>query len=434
MSALPKVLHPIGNAPMLYHAMSAAAALHPTRMVIVAGHEAEMVKAAAVAFEPTADVAVQSEQLGTGHAVLVAGAELASFSGDLYVLFGDTPFISAATLVRMQELRKRADFVALGFKADDPARYGRFLVSEGDKLEGIVEAKDASQEQLAINLCNSGLMCGNAREIQQLLRKVRNDNAQQEYYLTDLIGIAVNHGLSCRFVLCEEEETLGINDRLQLARAEQIFQSRARRNALAGGATLISPDTVFFSLDTHLAKDVTVHPNVVFGPGVQVGEGSEIKSFCHLEDTVLSPDVKVGPFARLRGGTELSQGVRIGNFVEAKNAKIASGTKAGHLSYLGDAVIGKDVNIGAGTVTCNFDGYQKQQTTIDHEAFIGVNTALIAPVTVGQGGYVGTGTVVTQDVPEQALALSRTPQVNRRGAAKRLRSMLAARASMKKAK
>lgn len=431
-SDLPKVLHPIGNAPMLHHAIRTAGALRPQVVAVVVGHQGEMVADAALKAQPDAAIAYQNEQLGTGHAVLAARDALSSVEGDLFILFGDTPLILPETLEAMRTARAHADIVALGFEAADPGNYGRFLMSADQTLQGIVEAKDATSDQLAIRVCNSGLMAGSASTLLELLDRVGNTNAQGEYYLTDVVALAVSEGLQCRAVLCPEEETLGINDRVQLSVAEGVFQARMRRDAMLNGATLLSPDTVFFSLDTQLERDVTVHPNVVFGPGVRIGASCEVKAFTHLEDTVLGRDVKVGPFARLRGGTELSPGVRIGNFVEAKNAQIGEGTKAGHLSYLGDAVLGAGVNIGAGTITCNYDGFQKTKTTIEDNAFIGVNTALIAPITVGVGAYVGTGTVLTEDVPSDALALSRTPQVNRPGTARRLRDMLAVKAANKK--
>ena len=426
-SAMPKVLHPIGNAPMLHHALRYAATLAPERIAVVVGHGGDKVAAAAHTWRADIGITEQTEQLGTGHAVLSARAALDGFDGDLFVLFGDTPFIRPDTLQAMSDARQGAEIVALGFEAPDPGRYGRFILGPDNTLEAIVEAKDATPAQLAIRTCNSGVMAGDCRTMLRLLDRIGNQNAQGEYYLTDVIGLARAEGLTCRAVLCDEVETLGINDRVQLAEAEAIFQDRARHAAMMGGATLVAPETVFFSLDTELGQDVTVHPNVVFGPGVRVGDNCEIKAFTHLEDTVLAADVKVGPFARSRGGTDLASGVRIGNFVEMKKARLGEGTKAGHLSYLGDAALGAGVNIGAGTITCNYDGADKHQTTIEDGAFIGVNTALIAPITVGQGAYVGTGTTLTKDVPPDALALARTAQENREGYARRLRDRIAAR-------
>ena len=426
-SNLPKVLHPIGQAPMLHHAMRTAQALSPQVMAVVVGHGAEQVGAVAQAWNPDARIALQEQQLGTGHAVQSARDALTNFDGDLYVLFGDTPFIRPETLVAMQAARAGADIVALGFDAAEPGRYGRFVLGEDDALVAIVEAKDATPEQLEISICNSGLMGGDCQTMLRLLDQVRNDNAQGEYYLTDLVALAREEGQTCRAVMCDEAETLGINDRMQLAEAEAIFQSAAREHAMREGATLIAPETVYFALDTKLGRDVTVHPNVVFGPGVSVGDDCEIKSFSHLEQTVLARDVQVGPFARMRGGNTLASGVRIGNFVELKNATLGEGTKAGHLSYLGDALLGARVNIGAGTITCNYDGFSKFRTDIGDDVFVGVQTALIAPIHVGDGAYVGTGTTLTKDVPEDALALSRVAQKNRPGFASRLRQKFAGR-------
>ena len=424
-SGLPKVLHPIGNAPMLHHAMEAASALGASRTVVVVGHGAEQVARAAHAFDADARIAEQTEQLGTGHAVLAGREALAGFEGDLFVLFGDTPFIQPETLLRMRAARAEADIVALGFKADDPAGYGRFVLEGEDQLHAIVETKDADEDQLKIDICNSGLMAGDCATMLRLLDSVGSANAQGEYYLTDVVGAAVAEGLTCRAVLCDEAETLGINDRVQLARADAIFQARKREEAMLGGATLVAPETVFFSMDTRVGQDVVIHPNVVFGPGVTIGDGCEVKAFTHLEDTTLAVDVKVGPFARSRGGTEIATGARIGNFVEMKKARIGEGSKAGHLAYLGDANLGAKVNIGAGTITCNYDGALKHRTEIADGAFIGVNTALIAPITVGKDAYVATGTVLTGDVPSDALAIARTKQQNREGTGRRLREKLA---------
>ena len=433
-SADPKVLHPVGNAPMLHHVLTTAEALRPEHITVVVGHGGEAVAASVYGARPETRIAEQTEMLGTGHAVLAARPNLDEFDGDLFVLFGDTPLLTGQTLDLMRAGRRDGDIVALGFKAAEPGSYGRFVMGQDQALEAIVEAKDASAAELQIDICNSGLMAGDCQTMLSLLDRVGNRNAQGEYYLTDIIGLARQDGLTCRAVLCDETETMGINDRIQLAAANAIFQDRARRAAMLGGATLVAPETVFFSLDTELGQDVIVHPNVVFGPGVRIGDRCEVKAFCHLEDTVLEQDVKIGPFARSRGGTHLSSGVRIGNFVEMKKATLGQGTKAGHLTYLGDATLGAGINIGAGTITCNYDGVDKHQTVIRDGAFIGVNTALIAPITVGEGAYVGTGTVLTKDVPEDALALARVEQKNREGMAKRLRDQMVARKKRKAGK
>jgi bifunctional UDP-N-acetylglucosamine pyrophosphorylase / glucosamine-1-phosphate N-acetyltransferase len=425
-SDMPKVLHPIGNAPMLHHAMRAARALGPGRTAIVVGHGGEAVGRAARALEPGAAVVAQEQQLGTGHAVLAAREALDGFDGDLFVLFADTPFLRPETLAEMQAARDGADIVVLGFQARDPGRYGRLIQDAAGTLEAIVEAKDARPDQLAIRTCNSGLMAGDCATVLRLLGRVGNANAQGEYYLTDIVALARAEGLRASVVLCDEAETLGINDRVQLAEAEALFQAQARRRALLEGATLIAPETVWFSLDTRLGRDVTVHPHVVFGPGVSVGDGAEIRPFCHIEGAEVGPGALVGPFARLRPGARLAAQTHIGNFVEIKNSEIGQGAKVNHLSYIGDATLGAKVNIGAGTVTCNYDGFSKHRTEIGEGAFIGVNTALVAPVSVGPQAYVATGTVITRDVPADALAIARTPQQNREGVAPRLREKLRA--------
>jgi bifunctional UDP-N-acetylglucosamine pyrophosphorylase/glucosamine-1-phosphate N-acetyltransferase len=432
-SDLPKMLHPIGGAPMLHHAMRTALTLAPARLAVVVGHGADAVTAAARDLVPDAAICVQADQLGTGHAVRMAETALADFVGDVFVLFCDTPLISAETLAAMAAARMDgADIVALGFDAAEPAGYGRMITGPGDALERIVEAKDASAEELAVRTCNSGVIVADCAVLFRLLAQVGNENAKAEFYLTDVIGIARAEGLNARVVRCDEAETLGINDRLQLAEAEAAFQARARRAALLGGTTMTAPETVFLAWDTALGRDVTIAPNVVFGPGVEIADGAEIRAFSHLEGCRVGPGAIVGPFARLRPGADIGQRARIGNFVEIKNADIGQGAKVNHLSYVGDATLGAQANLGAGTVTCNYDGFAKHRTEIGEGAFIGVNTALIAPVTIGTNAYVGTGTVITRDVPEDALALSRTPQTNREDVAPRLRETLRARSESKK--
>jgi bifunctional UDP-N-acetylglucosamine pyrophosphorylase/glucosamine-1-phosphate N-acetyltransferase len=432
-SDLPKMLHPIGGAPMLHHAMRAALTLAPARLAVVVGHGADAVAAAARDLVPDAAICVQADQLGTGHAVRMAETALADFAGDVFVLFCDTPLISAETLAAMAAARTDgADIVALGFDAAEPASYGRMITGPGDALERIVEAKDASAEELAVRTCNSGVIVADRAILFRLLARIGNENAKAEYYLTDVIGIARAEGLDARVVRCDEAETLGINDRVQLAKTEAAFQTRARRTAMLDGTTMTAPETVFLAWDTVLGRDVTIAPNVVFGPGVEIADGAEIRAFSHLEGCRVGPGAIVGPFARLRPGADVGERARIGNFVEIKNANIGQGAKVNHLSYVGDATLGTRANLGAGTVTCNYDGFAKHRTEIGEGAFIGVNTALIAPVTIGDNAYVGTGTVVTCDVPEDALALSRTPQTNREDVAPRLRETLRARSESKK--
>ena len=430
-SDLPKVLHRLGQAPLLWHALRAGQALAPSRSVVVAGHGAEEVTASTADFAPEAQVVIQSEQLGTAHAVAQAKSVLDGFDGDALVLYGDTPFISEATLEAMREARAQHDVVVLGFEAADPGRYGR-LVTQGDALERIVEFKDASDTERAISLCNSGVVCAASQTLFDLIDAVGNDNASGEYYLTDIVEIARSRGLSAGVVRCDEAETLGINSRAELRAAEAAFQARKRAELLDEGVLMTAPDTVFFAWDTYIGRDAEVEPNVVFGPGVTVETGARIRAFSHLEGCHVSRGAIVGPYARLRPGAELAEEVHVGNFVEVKNAYLAEGVKANHLTYIGDADIGERTNIGAGTITCNYDGFFKHRTTIGKNAFIGSDTMLVAPVTVGDGAMTGSGSVVTEDVPAGALALGRTKQVTKPGFATRLRDMLNAKKAAQK--
>ncbi|MBZ4022390.1 UDP-N-acetylglucosamine diphosphorylase/glucosamine-1-phosphate N-acetyltransferase [Rhodobacter sp. TJ_12] len=422
-SDLPKVLHQIGGAPLVAHALAAGGRLAPEKSVVVVGHGAEAVAKAVAKFDPEAEIAYQPEQLGTGHAVAQALLQIPSFEGKVVVLYGDTPFIRPETLEALTE--STADVVVLGFEAADPGRYGR-LVATGDRLERIVEYKDATEAERAITLCNSGVICCDASLLALLVRELKNDNAAGEYYLTDIIAGAREKGYVAEVVRCAEEETLGINTRAELARAESLFQARARAEALENGVTMVDPATVYFALDTWIGRDVVLGPNLVFGPGVTVESGARIEAFCHLADCHISRGSTIGPFARLRGGTELAEDVHIGNFVELKNAALGEGVKAGHLSYLGDAVVGERTNIGAGTVTCNYDGVSKHRTVIGANAFIGSDTMLVAPVTVGDGALTGSGSTITEDVPAGALALGRAKQVTKPGLATKLFEMLRA--------
>jgi bifunctional UDP-N-acetylglucosamine pyrophosphorylase/glucosamine-1-phosphate N-acetyltransferase len=402
----PKVLHEIGGAPLVVHALRAGGALDPIRRVVVTGTGAQAVEAMLHAWDPEVRCVRQEPQLGTGHAVLQARAALADATGDAIVLYGDTPFLTAATLERMLEARKRHAIVVLGFEPADPARYGR-LVTEGDILRRIVEWKDADAGTRAIGLVNSGVVCADLGLLMDLLSEVGNANAAGEYYLTDIVGIAAARGLTSGVVTCQPDETIGINTREDLVAAEALFQSRARREAIADGVTLVSPETVHFAHDTVIGRDAVVEPHVVFGPGVTVESGARIRAFSHLEGAHVSRGAIVGPFARLRPGAELAEDVHVGNFVEIKNAIVDEGAKINHLSYIGDAEIGARTNIGAGTVTCNYDGVFKHRTVIGKEVFVGSDTMLVAPVRVGDGAMTATGTVVTQDVPAGALAIGR---------------------------
>lgn len=420
-SDVPKVLHKLGSAPLLAHAISAGSTLDVARVVIVAGHGAEQVSAVARELHPAAEIAVQEEQLGTGHAVKTAKGMLADYSGDVIVLYGDTPFVKPETLAKMQAARvSGASVVVLGFDAADPGRYGRLILKENGDLSAIVEAKDASPFELETTLCNSGVIAADANHLFALVDRIDNDNASGEYYLTDIIGLANSEGARCAVVTCDEAETLGINSRVELAAAEITFQTNARADAFENGATLQAPETVIFAQDTLIGRDVTIGPNVVFGPGVTIESGADIRAFCHLEGCHISQGATVGPFARLRPGAEIGDNSHIGNFVEIKKSLVGEGAKINHLSYIGDAEIGNGANVGAGTITCNYDGVNKHVTKIGARAFIGSNSALIAPVSIGDDAMTGSGSVIAKDVPDGDLALTRVPQVNKTGFALKL--------------
>ncbi|GAD55146.1 bifunctional UDP-N-acetylglucosamine diphosphorylase/glucosamine-1-phosphate N-acetyltransferase GlmU [Limimaricola cinnabarinus] len=417
-SDLPKVLHEIGQSPLLHHAMAVGMALEPERMIVVAGHGAEAVERAATAYDEGIVTVRQATQEGTSHAVQQARPALDGFSGDAIVLYGDTPFIRPDTLEAMLAARARADVVVLGFEAADPGRYGR-LVTTGDSLERIVEFKDADEATRGVTLCNSGVIAADCETLFTLLDRVTNDNASAEYYLTDIVGLARDAGLSAEVVRCDEAETLGINTRAELAAAEAAFQRRVRAEAMEDGVTLLAPETVTFARDTVVGRDTVIEPNVVFGPGVTVESGARIRAFSHLEGCHVSRGATVGPFARLRPGAELAEDVHVGNFVEIKNAQIGTGAKVNHLTYLGDADIGAGTNVGAGTITCNYDGVFKHRTTVGRDVFIGSNTMLVAPVTLGDNAMTATGTVVTHNVPSGDMAVGRAKQTNKPGFATR---------------
>ena len=422
-SDLPKVLHRVAEAPILHHAMRAGQNLEPDRVVIVAGHGADAVKASALDYTPDAQVVLQPEQQGTAHAVAQASPALRGYTGDVIVLYGDTPFVQPETLTRMAEARAQHDVVVLGFHAADPGRYGR-LVMHGDTLERIVEFKDADDTQRAIDFCNSGVVMAKSEVLFDLVAAVGNDNAAGEYYLTDIIAVARSRGLSATAIACAEAETLGVNSRAELAQAEAAFQARMRAEAMENGVSLAAPDSVYFAFDTAIGRDARVDQNVVFGLGVTVESDAHIRAFSHLEGCHVARGAIVGPYARLRPGTELAEDTRIGNFVEVKNALIDEGAKINHLSYVGDASVGKASNIGAGTITCNYDGVMKHHTQVGARVFIGSNTMLVAPVTIGDDAVTGSGSVITKDVPEGALAIARAPQVVKPGMARKLFDML----------
>jgi bifunctional UDP-N-acetylglucosamine pyrophosphorylase / glucosamine-1-phosphate N-acetyltransferase len=407
-SRLPKVMHPIAGRPMIRHLLASLEALEPDRLVVVVGEEMQSVGDAVAPFPSV----VQGERLGTGHAVLAARRELEGFDGDVLIVYGDTPLLSSGTLARMLAARRSAAapaVVVLGFRPEDPGAYGRLVVAGDGMLDAIIEAKDATSEQLAIDLCNSGVMAVDGKQLFSLLDRVGNANAKGEYYLTDIVALARADGASCGVVEGSEAELIGVNSRAELAVAEQIVQQELRAQALAGGATLIDPASVYFSHDTRIGRDVMIGPFVVFAPGVTVGDGVDIRGFCHFEGVSIDAGAQVGPFARLRPGAAIGPGAHIGNFVEIKNATIESGAKVNHLTYIGDARVGTGANVGAGTITCNYDGFFKEHTDIGAGAFIGSNTSLVAPVKVGAGAIIGAGSVVVHDVPNDALALTRGP-------------------------
>jgi bifunctional UDP-N-acetylglucosamine pyrophosphorylase/glucosamine-1-phosphate N-acetyltransferase len=418
-SDLPKVLHHVAAAPMLHHALATAHSLDPSRIVVVTGHEGQAVAASATAFSEAVDCVVQDPQLGTAHAVVQAAPLLADVEGEAVVLYADTPLIREETLRQMLEARSRHAVVILGFHAKDPGRYGRLLTKDSNLL-AIREYDVATEAERAITLCNSGVVCAEASVLLSLVAEVKDNNPKKEFYLTDIVEIARARGLSAGVVLCDEAETLGVNTRAQLAEAEAAFQTRARAEALENGVTLTAPETVFFALDTYIGRDAIIGPNVLFGPGVTVESSAEIKGFCHLEGCHISRGASVGPFARLRPGAELAEDVHVGNFVEIKNAILDEGVKVGHLTYIGDADIGEHTNIGAGTVTCNYDGVMKHRTRIGKRAFIGSDTMLVAPVTIGDGAMTGSGSVITENVPAEAVAIGRARQVTKPGLATRM--------------
>ncbi|MFV0299490.1 MAG: bifunctional UDP-N-acetylglucosamine diphosphorylase/glucosamine-1-phosphate N-acetyltransferase GlmU [Paracoccus sp. (in: a-proteobacteria)] len=422
-SDLPKVMHRLGGVPLVGHALAAGRGLDPERIVVVAGHGADLVRKAVAKLEPEAAIAIQAEQLGTGHAVRQALPLLDGFEGKVIVLYGDTPFIGTDTLEKLAG--HASDVVVLGFEAADPGRYGRLVVSD-QGLQRIVEFKDADAATRAIALVNSGVMALDAGLLRALIGGLGNDNAAGEYYLTDLAQLARAAGHRADVVICDESETLGINTRAELAVAEAAFQARARAGAMENGVTLSDPATVWFALDTAIGRDAVIGQNVVFGPGVTVESGAEILPFCHLEGCHVASGATVGPFARLRPGAELGGDVHVGNFVEIKNSVLDEGVKVGHLTYLGDAHVGEFTNIGAGTVTCNYDGVMKHRTEIGANAFIGSDTMLVAPVRVGAGAMTGSGSVITQDVPDEALAVARARQANKPGLATRMMAALRA--------
>ena len=415
-----KVLHKIAGRAMLEHLMASVDELGPERLAVVVGAGREQIEAAV---GERATTCLQEPQLGTGHAVQQAEGALAGFAGDVLVLYGDVPFVKTATMRAMLERLHAPDSpaaVVLGFEPDDPLAYGRVIADDDGRIIKMVEYKDADEGERACHLCNSGLIAARAEDLFALLRRVGNDNAQGEYYLPDIVNIAIADGRTCAVIVAAgADEVAGINSRAELAQAEARWQAARRLRAMDEGATLIAPDTVFFSWDTQVGRDVTIEPNVFFGPGVTIADNVLVRANSHIEGAKLASGVKVGPFARLRPGTVMEEGSFIGNFVEVKNAVMHAGAKASHLTYLGDATIGAGANIGAGTITCNYDGYFKYRTTIGERAFIGSNSALVAPVTIGADAIVAAGSTVSRDVAPGELRMVRAEQLVKPGWADR---------------
>ncbi|MGE5564247.1 MAG: bifunctional UDP-N-acetylglucosamine diphosphorylase/glucosamine-1-phosphate N-acetyltransferase GlmU [Bacillota bacterium] len=425
-----KVLHPIASRPLLLHLLDRVDALGADKRVVVVGKGREQVEAAIAGRDVT--VALQAEQKGTGHAVQQAAGALSGYDGPVLILYGDTPFVEADTLRRMLD-RLDGDggpgVVVLASCPPDPLKYGRIILGEGDRIAKMVEYKDATEEERAVRLCNSGMMAVRARDLFRWLAKVGNDNAAGEYYLPDVVNIAAAEGREAVVIEGDPYETAGVNSRAELAHLELEWQRRRREQVLHEGATLIDPESVWFAYDTKLGRDVTVEPHVVFGPGVQVADGATIHAFSHIEGAIIGAKASIGPFARIRPGTELAERSRVGNFVELKKATVGAGAKVNHLSYVGDASVGARANIGAGTITCNYDGFGKYRTEIGTGTFIGSNTALVAPVRVGDGAIVGAGSVITRDVEPDSLALERSEQKGIAGWAKRFRERMTRKAA-----
>jgi bifunctional UDP-N-acetylglucosamine pyrophosphorylase/glucosamine-1-phosphate N-acetyltransferase len=422
-SGLPKVLHPIAGEPLLAHVLHAAPSGPDARLAVVVGPDHKAVADEVRRIRPDAETFVQRERLGTAHAVLAAREAIARGADDLLIVFGDTPLISAETFTRMRApLAKGAALTVLGFRAADPTGYGRLLMN-GNRLVGIREHADASAEERKITLCNAGVMAFGGRIALKILDKIGNANSKGEYYLVDAVAVVRDMGLEAVVIETSEDEVRGINTKAQLAEAEGVMQARLRKAAMDAGVTLIAPETVYLSADTSFGKDVTIEPFVVIGPGVAIADGAVIHSFSHIVQATIGKSASVGPYARLRPGTSLGDGARIGNFVETKAAILEAGVKVNHLSYIGDAEIGANSNIGAGTITCNYDGFSKHKTTIGKGAFVGTNSSLVAPVKIGAGAYIGSGSVITRDVPDDAMAVERSPQSVREGGAIRYREI-----------
>ncbi|QTN20748.1 bifunctional UDP-N-acetylglucosamine diphosphorylase/glucosamine-1-phosphate N-acetyltransferase GlmU [Brevundimonas sp. AJA228-03] len=412
-SPVPKVLHPVGHRAMLDHAIDAAEALGCERIVVVVGAHSPEVRAHVMKRLGEDAIAVQDPPLGTGHAVRAAEAVLGDFVGQVVVTYGDVPLLRASDIEAVFEAHDGV--TVIGFEAADPGAYGR-LVMDGDTLTAITEAKEASEQVLALTTCNSGVMAAPVGLLFDLLAEVTNENAKGEFYLTDVVELARKRGAPTRAVMASEEAVMGVNAQGELATAEALFQKVRRETFLAAGVTMSAPETVHFAWDTRVGAGTVIEPFVVFGPGVTVAERARIRSFSHIEGATVATGAEVGPYARLRPGADLGEGTKVGNFVEVKNVRMEAGAKANHLSYLGDGAVGAGANIGAGTIFCNYDGFNKARTVVGEGAFVGSNSALVAPVSIGAGAIVGSGSVITEDVPADAMALGRGRQVNKDGA------------------
>jgi len=432
-SDLHKVLHPIAGKPMLLHLLASVDALEPAHKIVVVGSGKEQLETALAG--TGCAIAVQEPQLGTGHAVQQAQGALAGFDGDVLILYGDVPLVSTATMQRMLDRLNEADApaaVIVGFRPDDRGVYGRIVSVNGRTIARMVEFKDATEEEREIDLCNSGLMAVPARDLFALLAEVGNDNAAGEYYLPDIVMVALKQGRASAVIETGTDEVTGVNSRAELAAMENQWQARRRQQAMDEGATLIAPETVWFACDTRVGRDVLIEPNVFFGPGVTIADKVTIRGFSHIEGAAIASGAEVGPFARLRPGAVLEEKSKVGNFVEMKKARLGKGAKANHLTYLGDADVGAGANIGAGTITCNYDGFLKYRTEIGAGAFIGSNSALVAPVTIGDGAIVAAGSVVTADVHADALAIARGSQEVKPNWAKRFREVMTAKKAERK--
>lgn len=415
-SSKPKVLHEVGHLPMVGHCLKTARDLGAERVSVVIGAGGEQVQAALEELDPHAEIAVQDPPQGTGDAVGAALPLLDGFDGVVIVLYGDTPLMTVGTLERLvAEIEAGASMAVLGFEPDDPGPYGRLVTDDQGRLLRIVEAKDALPTELAIRLCNSGVIAVTSDALRAQLPQITNDNAKREYYLTDLVGLIGAAGGALSFVRGDEEEVLGVNNRVELAQAEKLFQRRRRVEMMMAGVTLLDPDTVYFSHDTVIGEDCVISQGVVFGPGVELEAGVLVKPYTHLEGATMRTGSFAGPFARLRPGTDIGEGAHVGNFVEMKNTLLGNDVKVGHLTYLGDASIGARTNVGAGTITCNYDGFSKHKTVVGEDAFIGSNTMLVAPITIGRGAFTGSGSVITKPVADDALAVARGRQLQKEG-------------------